>query len=208
MRGDVIDMEDYLSSFDRLVPITRAVAARCAVAMSALVIGGGVAVSTPAGWREMPYEYAVVEQSLVDILTNFGHNTGLRMSIAPAVHGNVVGRIDARTAGSFLDVLTQSNGLDWYYDRSVMYISAAADQQTAMVPLRGMSFDQVKSLLAKSGFIDERYAFSAGPSPGVAIASGPPSYVAVIKQAVETMAAGTDSVIIYHGSQPQIVKFP
>jgi type II secretory pathway component GspD/PulD (secretin) len=163
----------------------------------------------PSGWREKAYEYAIMNQSVVDVLKNFGYNTGLRMAIAPSVRGTVTGRIDGHTAGAFLDALTRSNGLDWYYDGAVMYVSAAADEQTEMIRLHGSAFGQIKSSMARLGLVDQRYTFSAGSSPDVAIVAGPPSYVAAIKRAIEALAiSNPDSLTIYRGSQPQVVKFP
>jgi type II secretory pathway component GspD/PulD (secretin) len=179
---------------------------------AAFVGSGGRADGEPAtgGWRDKPYPYTVVSQSLADVLTNFGYNTGMRMAVASSVRGSVTGRIDGRTAGAFLDVLTRSNGLDWYYDGSVMYVSAAADEQTEIVQLHEQALGAVKASLLKSGLVDERYTFSAGPSPNVAVIAGPPSYVAAIKRAVEAMAtkSADSSLTIYRGSESHVVKFP
>jgi type II secretory pathway component GspD/PulD (secretin) len=182
------------------------------IAVAVVGSGGRADGGEPAtgGWRDKPYPYAVVSQSLADVLTNFGYNTGMRMAVASSVRGSVTGRVDGRTAGAFLDVLTRSNGLDWYYDGAVMYISAAADEQTEMVQLHGSTLGAVKASLVKSGLVDERYTFSAGPSPNVAVIAGPPSYVAAIKRAIEAMATKTadSSLTIYRGSESHVVKFP
>ncbi|WP_156927969.1 hypothetical protein [Bradyrhizobium sp. Tv2a-2] len=157
----------------------------------------------------MAYDYAVVNQGVVDVLVNFGYNTGLRMAIAPGVAGVVRGRVKADTAGSFLDAVTKSNALDWYYDGSVMYISPASDQQTVTVPLHGVSLETIRTSLVRSGLVDERYTFSGSKSADVAVVSGPPSYVSVIKQAVEAETSGNgSSITVYRGSQSASVNFP
>jgi type III secretion protein C len=176
-----------------------------------LAVGAAPKVARAASpdWRQMPYHYVVVNQGVVDVLTNFGYNTGLRMSIASDVTGVVRGRIDANTAGSFLDAVTRSNALDWYYDGSVMYVSPAADEQTVTVPLHGASFEAIKASLARSGLTDKRYGLSHRASADFVIVSGPPSYVSAIKQAIEVEAQERDNTIaIFRGSQSASVKFP
>jgi type III secretion protein C len=144
-----------------------------------------VAAAASSDWRDAPYQYVVLNQSVTDVLVNFGYNTGLRMSIAPEVTGVVHGRIEATTAQSFLDALTKANDLDWYFDGSVMYVSPRSSEQTAAVPLHGASFAAVKASLARSQFWDDRYSFGWNGSSGFVTVSGPPSYVALIKQAIE-----------------------
>ena len=56
-------------------------AARRAAAIIALAIECSTAGGACAAWRDSEYEYAVVNESLVGVLTNFGYNTGLRMAI-------------------------------------------------------------------------------------------------------------------------------
>ena len=171
----------------------------------------GVARAAPSEWRNMPYSYIVVNQSVADVLRNFGYNTGLRMSIAPDISGVVHGRIDATTAGDFLDAVTKSNALDWYYDGVVMYVSPASAELTATVPLHGVSFSAIKESMGRLGLLDDRYKFSAeehGAASDFVIVAGPPSYVAVIKQAVESSAGATDgALVIYRGSQSANVSF-
>jgi len=171
----------------------------------------GVAHAAPSEWRNMPYSYTVVDQSVTDVLKNFGYNSGLRMSIAPDISGVVHGRIDATTAGDFLDAVTKSHALDWYYDGAVMYVSPASAELTATVPLHGASFSAIKQSVERLGLLDDRYKFSTeehGAAPDFVVVAGPPSYVAVIKQAVESSAGVTDgALVIYRGSQSANVNF-
>jgi type III secretion protein C len=181
------------------------------LAVGLVLLGEGAPVAVraaPIDWRNLSYDYVVLNQAVADVLTNFGYNTGLRMSIASDIKGTVHGRVNASTAVEFLDALTKSNGLDWYYDGSVMYVSPASSEQTAAVPLQGASFDSIKAFLDRSGLTDQRYVLSGDSSASSVTVSGPPSYVAVVKQAIEAQAGKDSSVAIYRGSQSASVKFP
>lgn len=160
--------------------------------------------AAPLDWRGRPYSYAIVNQSVADVLKNFGYNVDLRISISPDVSGFVHGRINATTAGEFLDAVTKANALDWYYDGAVMYISPASGEQTESVPLHGASFADIKGALMRSSLLDDRYTFNNGDdeSADFAIIAGPPSYVAVIKRAIEAGSAGSEEgITIYRGTQ-------
>jgi type III secretion protein C len=163
-----------------------------------------VAGAASSDWRDAPYHYVVLNQSVADVLVNFGFNTGLRMSIAPEVTGIERGRIDAATAGSFLDALTKANDLDWYFDGSVMYVSPRSAEQTVAVPLHGVSFAVVKASLTQSEFWDDRYGLAWNGLAGFVTVSGPPSYVALIKQAIEaeTLVSKPTSEAEASGSKP------
>jgi type II secretory pathway component GspD/PulD (secretin) len=178
-----------------------------AAGLVSLTAAGNVGAA-PIDWRKAPYDYAVVNQSVTDVLNNFGYNTGLRMSIASGVTGTVHGRINAATAVAFLDAVTKSNNLDWYCDGSVMYVSPMSDEQTVAVSLHGTSFDAIKASLSRSGLLDDRYTLSGGNSASFAVVAGPPSYVAVIKQAIEVEANRSNSIVIYRASQSTNVQFP
>jgi type II secretory pathway component GspD/PulD (secretin) len=180
------------------------------IAISLLLMGGTSEIvhAATSEWRNVPYHYSVVNESVVDVLKNFGFNAGLRMSIAADISGTVRGRIDAKTAGSFLEALARSNGLDWYYDGSVLYVSLVSSEQTVAVALHGVAFEKIRASLTRSKLTDERYGLSGGGSTSYAIVSGPPSYVAVVRQAIEMEASRDNAVIIYRGSQASNVKFP
>ena len=176
----------------------------------------GVAFAAGPDWRISAYPYAILDEDVTDILKNFGYNTGLRMSVAQDVRGAVHGQESSATAGEFLDELTKSNDLDWYSDGTVVYVSPASDEETAAVALNGFSFDRLRRHLADAGLLDKRFRLSKRAAGDVAILSGPPSYVAVVKQAIEAEtgvggppdapAAGT--LVVFRGNASSSLKLP
>ena len=188
------------------------------LAMTSYVLAsevGGVAFAAKPAWRDVAYPYSIINQNLTNVLENFGYNTGLKVSVAQDVRGTVHGRESSGTAGQFLDEVTRSNDLDWYSDGTVVYVSPASDEETAAIPLNGFSFDKLRNYLAGSGLLDKRFRLSRRAG-NVAILSGPPSYVAVVKQAIEAEtgvkdqhdgpAAGT--LVVFRGNASSSLKLP
>lgn len=170
----------------------------------------------PEEWEKRPYPYSIVRQDVAEALRNFGYNTGVNVSLAPEVQGAVQGHIKAKTARKFLDQITRSNGLDWYFDGTVIYVSPTSQEQTAVISLNGMPFDRVKNQIAREKLVDSQYRLSQQGAGDALVVSGPPSYVAVMKQAVDAITSNRKSpvtgepgsLIILRGNQTSSLKLP
>lgn len=167
-------------------------------------------------WRNAPYPYSIINQDVGNAVKNFGYNTGLKVSVAQDVKGTVRGHQHAGTAREFLDEITKSNDLDWYSDGTVIYVSPTADEETALVPLNEFSFSNLKRHLAEFGLIDKRFRLAKRKAGDVAVVSGPPSYVAVIKQAIQVETGGKDqpdsgasgTLVVFRGNASSSIKLP
>lgn len=165
-------------------------------------------------WPSAPYDYVVVDQDLRTVLTQFGANTGLRITLSDAVQGQVRGRLPSVPPKEFLDNLAQSFGLDWYFDGAVISISAASEAQARLLPLQGVGFAKLRNGLVSAGLIDPRFQLRPGVSPDIALVSGPPRYVALVQQAVTALSSEKEvkrdspSVMIIRGATASRVQFP
>ena len=186
--------------------------------LSALLFGSATSYAfcaTRGAWQRSAYPYSVVSQDVAEVIANFGYNTGLHVSLSQDVKGVVRGHASESTAKQFLDEITRSNDLDWYFDGTVLYVSAAAEEKTAIVGLSGFSYQAIESYLTNADLLDARYRLSHYASGDAAIVSGPPSYVAVIKQAIEAHTANKNqdvessrSLLVLRGSQSSSMRFP
>lgn len=184
--------------------------------VSTVAAAGPCPAAEPA-WPTAPYNYVVVDQDVRTVLTQFGANTGLRIALSDAVQGRVHGRTPAAPARDVLAGLAQSFGLDWYYDGAVIWVSAASEAETHILPLQGVSFARLRNGLAAADLLDRRFGLKAGVGPDIAIVSGPPRYVAMIKQAVAALAADKpaapqaapgQTLVVFRGSSASRVQFP
>ncbi|MDH2326588.1 hypothetical protein QCN27_06880 [Cereibacter sp. SYSU M97828] len=144
----------------------------------------GPALAAPV-WSDTAYGYVVLDQDIRATFTDFGRNLGIAVSLSDAVKGRVRGRVDAETAGAFLDRLTESNGLNWYFDGAVLHVSAASEYATRTVPAGGMRSEDVLAEMQRLDSADDRFAIRGGGD--VISVSGPPAYVAAVRDVVQNM---------------------
>jgi type III secretion protein C len=177
--------------------------------LSFAILGLREVIAAEPAWPATPYDYVVIDQDLRTVLEQFGLNTGLRIALSDNVKGRVRSRIQPAPPRQFFDHLTEMFGLDWYYDGAVIAVSAKSEAQTQLVKLENANFTQLKAALDASGFLDQRYQLRPGPEQSVAIASGPPQYLAAVKKVATALspepgpkpdAPAKDYVMIIRGS--------
>jgi type II secretory pathway component GspD/PulD (secretin) len=144
------------------------------------------AEAAPA-WSGRPYEYVVLDQDVRVALTEFGRNLGLPVVLSDAVNGRVRGRIEAGTAGAFLDRLTEANGLTWYFDGSVLHVSADREFVTRVIDAGRLHGEVVEKEMRELGLADERFSLRSARNGNVITVSGPPAYIEVVGQLVERL---------------------
>jgi type II secretory pathway component GspD/PulD (secretin) len=163
--------------------------ARLYLAASAMIALAGFAAPANAApaWFNSPYNYVVLDQDVRVALTEFGRNLGLPVVLSDAVNGRVRGRIEARTAGDFMERLAGANGLTWYFDGSVLHVSADKEFVTRVLDAGRLRGEAVASEMRELGLADERFSLRAARNGNVITVSGPPAYINVVGQLVERM---------------------
>lgn len=139
----------------------------------------------------MTYNYIVVDQDLRTVLQQFGANLGLRVSLSEAVQGRVRGRLPSAPPRQFLDHLAQVYGFDWYFDGSMMAISASSEAETRFVPLQGITVPMLEAGLRSVDLYDPRFNLHPGPGTDMAMVSGPPRYVKLVQDTAASLAIHT-----------------
>lgn len=158
------------------------------VSVSALMIAltSVPAIAAPA-WFGNAYNYVVLDQDVRVALTEFGRNVGLPVVLSDAVSGRVRGRIEAKTAGDFINRLAVSNGLVWYFDGSVLHVSADREFVTRVFDAGRLRADVVTREMRDLGLADERFSLRAAQNGNVITVSGPPAYINVVSQLIERL---------------------
>jgi type II secretory pathway component GspD/PulD (secretin) len=197
---------------------------RCLILASivALFVGNAIgAVAETQGWFARPYQYVVINQDVRGIITEFGRNVGLPVILTDKVSGRVRGDAIDRTKGSservtaghFLNRLSETNGLTWYFDGSILYVSSDQEFSTQVVAVGNLSPDTIVGELKRLSLMDERFSVRAASQAGLMSVSGPPAFIAIVRQLVDVLrppsvAAGDDPrVRVFRGGAPaEIVR--
>lgn len=184
------------------------------VTASVLICLVQTARAEPA-WFADHYDYVVLDQDLRDTLTEFGRNLGVPVVLSDAVKGRVRGRIESKFAGEFVQRLASSNGLTWYFDGSVLHVSADTEFVTRVLDAGKLNGTMVTARMRELGLEDKRFSVRSSRDGRVITASGPPAYVAAVDQLVQRMqpepvVAGDDPrVRVFRGGiAPEIIFTP
>jgi type III secretion protein C len=158
------------------------------------------------------YPYIVIEQDITVVLREFGQNLGINVKLSPRVSGVVKGKLPPSKALNFLNRVCQANGLQWYFDGSVLYVSSVAEEVTRFLPLaQTVTPEMLLAALKRLSFYDERYPIRQGPDGASVFISGPPAYAALIEQTLTSMHAIRPEIptetIVYRGGSVSVERF-
>jgi hypothetical protein len=167
-------------------------------------------------WFNRPFQYVVINQDVRGILTEFGRNVGVPVILSDKVGGRVRGEIASRSgnqnerpsAGEFLNRLTEANALTWYFDGSILYLSADQEFSTQVIDVGTLSSEAIVAELRRLALLDERFSVRSAGNAGLISVSGPPAFIAIVRQVVDKMrpapvVAGDDPrVRVFRGGAP------
>lgn len=145
-----------------------------------------VAVDGP-DWFAEPFAYALVDQDVRGALNEFGHNLGLIVVMSEKVRGKARSPVRSDLAGEFLTRLCDSNGLAWYFDGNILYVTAADEVATRLVR-RGPGLDPqaLHDDLAELDVKGSQLSMRQGAGGDELYISGPPAYLSMIQQHLDT----------------------
>ncbi len=159
------------------------------------LIGGFVRAADEPAWYAQPYAYVLVDQDIRGALEEFGHNLELVVVMSDKVHGKARSHIQAKTAGEFLDLLTDANGLTWFFDGNVLYVSTDEETATRLFKTGGGGREQLQAYLDNLDVFGEHLSTHAGPLDDELFVSGPPAYLTLIQQHLDLQRPATVPVV-------------
>lgn len=151
------------------------------------------AVCTPVAafelkWPAGPYRYIVIDQELRDVLVEFGRNINVWVKVSDQVKSRRLhGPLPSGSAEQFLKQLCDSYGLVWYFDGSVLHISAETELKTEMIDVTPLTSHGLYQELKKIGVADSRFPIRTTGDEKIISISGPPPYIWTVRQTLATM---------------------
>ena len=167
-------------------------------------------------WSARPFQYVIINQEVRGILTELGRNIGVPVILTDKVGGRVRGELvertrreaDRQTAGDFLNRLAETNGLTWYFDGSILYVSADHEFSTQLIEVGTLSHKAIVTELQRLSLMDSRFSVRSADDAGLISVSGPPAFIAIVRQVVDKLrppppVAGDDPrVRVFRGGAP------
>lgn len=137
-------------------------------------------------WMPSRFVYEAAGRPLPEVLRDFGGVQGIPVVVSDGVEGKVQGNFDT-DPDKFLDAISKSFGLIWYYDGAGLYIYPSKQMQNRMFRIQGYTVKQVHDLQRKLQVLDTRYPIRYSAADGTLLVSGPPRHVELISQLVESL---------------------
>ncbi len=147
------------------------------------------------------YRYITVDQSLPNVLRAFGSNLGFSVQVSSAVTGQVRGRLPEMSQRQFLDFLTRTYGLVWYYDGFVLHVESARESQSKVFRLGNLSPFRLEQSLRDLNIYDARFSIKSSPGSDLTYVSGPKRYVELVGDAIQSLGSSNSAGVgIINGS--------
>jgi type III secretion protein C len=172
--------------------------------ISLAVLGMASAMVCAAPIDRLPkknFVYDAKQIPLADVLRDFAGGVGIPIVIAEGVSGTVNANFSL-TPRAFLDLVSRSFGLIWYFDGTVLHIYPSSQIQSRLFKLTGPNAAELPAKLASFGILDPRYPVSAITVNGGSLlfVSGPPRHIELIEALVDvTSSVGQEA-------SPEIIR--
>ncbi len=163
---------------------------RCLLALLMVLALHLPASAAPPPWPEASYTYLADKQELPQVLATFARSFGLELSLSEAAASRtdkVTGKFTTSTPSEFLNQLSASYGLQWFYYGGTLYISRNFENATRSISPKGFSLQEFRKALNDLGVVEPKFGWGELPDRGAAIVSGPPAYVDLVAWAVATL---------------------
>ncbi|WP_104027805.1 type III secretion system outer membrane ring subunit SctC [Vibrio jasicida] len=138
-------------------------------------------------WPDQPFRYYADNDSLKELLNNFGANYRVSVSVSDKVNDRVSGRFTPEDPAEFLDYLAQVYNLMWYFDGAVLHVYKATETRSRLLQLELLTARELRSTLISTGIWDSRYGWRAAENKGLVYLAGPPRYVDLVVQTAEAL---------------------
>jgi type III secretion protein C len=160
-----------------------------------MVCPGAFAAVTP--WPDAPYSYFANNAKLEAVLADFATGFSLSLAIQPELTAQVNGRFAAATPTEFLSRLASVYGFVWYAHAGTLFVSRSSGIVTRGVPAPGGSVAGMRKALMDLGVLEPRFGWGELGESGMAMVSGPPSYVQLIETTIRNLPARAQQLMVF-----------
>lgn len=109
-----------------------------------------------ADWRDGDYSHVAINETLQDIIRDFGRGQGVSTFVSPTINISVNGSYEPAPAEDFLNRLTAENGLMWFELNGTIYVHRLEEILSRFVSLNHADADGVVEAIRDLGLASEQ----------------------------------------------------
>jgi type III secretion protein C len=166
-----------------------------AVALVLSLSNPSFAAGTP--WPDAPYSYFANNARLDTVLADFASGFSLSLSVQPDVAGTVNGRFSTNSPTEFLNKLAGVYGFVWYTHAGTLFVSRSSDVVTRGLAAPGGNIANLRKAMTDLGVLEPRFGWGELADQGMAIVSGPPSYVHLLENTLKNLPARSQQLMVF-----------
>ncbi len=170
---------------------------RTLAACAALACTNAAFAGEPPWPAEAPYSYFANAAKLETVLADFATGFSLSLAIEPAVVGTVNGRFATKSPTEFVAKLASVYGFVWYTHAGTLFVSRASDVVTKGISAPGGNVASMRKALADLGVLEPRFGWGELADHGMAIVSGPPSYIQLVETTIRNLPARAQQIKVF-----------
>jgi type III secretion protein C len=133
------------------------------------------------------YAYYATNTPVAKVLSDFCANFGIRLKLGRDISDKLSGRLNAPTPSEFLNQVTSTLGLTWFYYNGTLYVSRAAEWQTRTVAVPKAAVPNLKQAMIDLGVFDAKFGWATMTEPGLVFLSGPREYIDLVDTTVQSL---------------------
>ena len=135
-------------------------------------------------WKTPAYSLVARDMPLRQALDTFGVAQGMSVVMSELVEGTLSGDFKDVAPQDFLDRISTTHNLIWYYDGTALYVYGAGEITSSLMELQYMREGNVILLLRELGLEDRRFPIRSASNGELILVSGPPRYVQLIAETI------------------------
>ena len=157
-----------------------------------LGVSPAVSLAQAIPWRQQRFDLQASNEPLNAFLGRILTLNGIAATMSPPIaSAKVNGRLQGQAETIFRE-LSDTYGLTWYYDGSMLYLYSLAETESRMLQVSPVDVPRVERTLKEMRLLDPRFPLKTSPSEGQVLVSGPPKYVQMVSD-IAARVAGAPS---------------
>jgi type III secretion protein C len=157
-----------------------------------LVALPGLSMAQGIPWRQQRFDFQASNEPLNAFLGRMLTLNGIAATMSPPIaSAKVNGRLQGSAETVFRE-LSDTYGLTWYYDGSMLYVYSLSEMESRMLQVSPVDVPRVERTLKEMHLLDPRFPLKTSSSEGQVLVSGPPKYVQLVSD-IAARVAGAPS---------------
>lgn len=170
-----------------------------------LTIASPFLLANTIPWRQKSSFQFAKEISLPELIRGYFALQNINVVIDPDVQGTVNGRFEDLSPEEFLNRLSRSNGLIWFFDGNVVYVYPSQRVESTFLPINEWASKKLLETVSGLGMVAPSSLIRIVGPNNIAFVSGPPRYVSIVSDMAERLSKNLET---QYTEIPRVRIFP